>query len=437
MICKNCGHENAEDLTFCQNCGKRLDGKKICSVCGAKIDEDAKFCGICGANWESTSSETASAQAAAEPAPTEQSNTLDKEKVKKLVDLAGLACVLLAAFFSVVFTFLIGVTASGGGQSKTTLIYSFFGEQYQAVKDTYSTEGLSVIQNALIYLPLALGTAVAALSILCTVVFASLTGLEVYKKFAKNQEKTKLAKYATATYISYAAFATLFFAVNVAGTKVTYEGIGISSHFNFSGATLAGLILGGIALGGYYCCKIANNLEVYKNKKNLISSAVALVVAVLAIVTAALVASPVVSLKYSEGSEAMQFWGGYSFASGYCCGYSISGGVEDLQSIKIIICCSLGTLSQAALIFASVIALVKLAGAVCGDRAKGVLCCTCVSLVVAAVNLVCAIITATTVQEFTSRELTVGYGASIALVVFSALVFIGSIACKILSSKQE
>ena len=440
MICKNCGQENADGLTFCQHCGKRLDGKKICPVCGAKIDEEAKFCGVCGADLESADSEVAAASATvAEDSRVATPKPLDKEKVKKIVDLTGLVLVLFAAFMGVIFTFLIGFKVSGGEQSQTTMLYTYFEEVYEQIDLNYRGAELTAIESALIYMPSVIGTLVSAGAIISTIVFTVLTGLEANKKFAKKQENTKLAKYATATYISYAVSATVFLAINASVIKTSKNGIGSVARYGFSDATLAGLILGGIALGGYYCCKIANNLQEYKNNKTLISSIVALVTAVFAIVVTALVASPVASFEFSINSGYATYYmnisGGYSFACGYCLGY----GAEDAQSITIIITSLLGTLSQIAIIAASAIALIKFANAACGNcKERKWLAFAITSFVACVANLVCAIITAKTIVEIMGgEELTVGYGATIALVVLSALVLAGSIVYKIFSSKSN
>ena len=430
MICKNCGYENAEDLTFCQNCGKRLDGKKICSVCGAKIDEDAKFCGVCGANLVSANSEIAVAQAVvAEESPKTEASTLNKEKVKKYIDLTGLAFVLFAAFAGLLVTFFIGVSAFG---VKDVIIYHYFGEAYEAYKGIVFNE-TNFKQLFISLMSDVTGTLVSAASILGTVIFGIRTAVEVYKKFARKQESTKLAKYATGTYIWFAVSATLFLAMHAMSTKAYSSGVSLEVVERFNGATLAGLILGGIALGGYYCCKIINNLKQYKNLIALTASITALVVAVLAVVVTSLAAYPVLTVVTSV-SPSVKSSAGYFVLSNAFCRYNL----EDGQFIKLVVFSLLGYLSQVIFAIMASKVLIKLATAVCGEgKGEKITVFTAVCLVFSIVNLVCAIVLGNMLNEFNDSEYTVGYGASIALVVFSALVFIGSIAYKILSSKQE
>ena len=47
MICKRCGHQNAESARFCVNCGTLLGN--ICPRCANANALDARFCVLCGA----------------------------------------------------------------------------------------------------------------------------------------------------------------------------------------------------------------------------------------------------------------------------------------------------------------------------------------------------------------------------------------------------
>ena len=48
MICKECGKENPDGMSYCMSCGAILGNNKKCEVCGNLIPEDAKHCPHCG-----------------------------------------------------------------------------------------------------------------------------------------------------------------------------------------------------------------------------------------------------------------------------------------------------------------------------------------------------------------------------------------------------
>ena len=421
MICKNCGQENPDDFTFCQSCGKRLDGKKICPVCQAKIDEEAKFCGFCGTNLEIASSEIAATQAVTVKEP----KTGKRTKVQSIIDLTGTVLVCFAAFAGLLFTFLIGISAAGVSEVN---IYQFFGEVYKQYEDI-------VFDNADVYaLIISLmadiaGTAVSAAAIIGAAIFAILTAVEAYKKYAKKQETIKIAKYATATYIWFAVSATLFLALAAMSAKTN----GVTARVKFTDATVAGLVLGGIALGGYYCCKIVNNLQEYKHSQSLLSSVIASVVAVLAIVVTALVASPVVSYSSSSSYASGKASSGYFLLSEML----YDPYMEDAQAIKLIICSLVGYLSQAVIAIMAVIVLIKSANAACGaGKAYKLPVFAVVCVVFTVANLVCAVILGNMLKE-ANPVYTLGYGAPIALLVIGVLALAGSITYKAFGTKNH
>jgi len=47
-ICPNCGHQNAEGVKFCQECGAKLGGPAACPSCGQANPPGTRFCGGCG-----------------------------------------------------------------------------------------------------------------------------------------------------------------------------------------------------------------------------------------------------------------------------------------------------------------------------------------------------------------------------------------------------
>lgn len=47
-LCSKCGHENEDEVSFCVECGRRIDGKVECSKCGNLNPQDDKYCGYWG-----------------------------------------------------------------------------------------------------------------------------------------------------------------------------------------------------------------------------------------------------------------------------------------------------------------------------------------------------------------------------------------------------
>ena len=65
MICKNCGKELPDDVSFCLGCGARIEITEInvqtnnteediqhCKNCGAELKRDALFCNKCGQKYD-------------------------------------------------------------------------------------------------------------------------------------------------------------------------------------------------------------------------------------------------------------------------------------------------------------------------------------------------------------------------------------------------
>ena len=425
MICKHCGHENADGLTFCQNCGKRLDGKKVCPACGAKIDEEAKFCGVCGANMEIINSETAVAQAAV----VNQSKTFDKESAKKIIDLTGTILVCFAAFIGLLFTFFIGIKTTGGSSTMTNTVYNYFREAYDGLSDaTYHND----YQRIIAYMPNVAGTVVSVAAILGTVILAVLTTVSAVKQFTNNQKNTKLATLATTTYVWYAVSSILFLAIHAMSMNL----YGTVTEVSFSATTLAGLILGGIALCGHYCCRIISNLQEYKNKKIITLSLFALISAVLTAIVMVLSALPVVMLEYPDTATTKISTGYFSLSTLSILLSDSVTAVYKTGDPTIVASCLDGFVSQAIMIILAAIAFIMLANAVCGkDNAKILPVFTAGSFAVSISNLICAIVAAKKFEEIIPKASLYSYAVPLAILVLSALAFAGSIVYSVLYSK--
>ena len=74
MRCRDCGHENPDDASFCGNCGSRLALEVPCPNCGRENPADLRFCPGCGASLADPAPDAATSDGAAAggaPAPAE------------------------------------------------------------------------------------------------------------------------------------------------------------------------------------------------------------------------------------------------------------------------------------------------------------------------------------------------------------------------------
>ena len=78
-ICPNCGHQNADDVKFCENCGTALTlepasqletaDQKACPRCQALNPSDSRFCENCGYDFDAPAEPSQAAKTVKESAP--------------------------------------------------------------------------------------------------------------------------------------------------------------------------------------------------------------------------------------------------------------------------------------------------------------------------------------------------------------------------------
>ena len=100
--CPICGKTNEKDFAYCQYCGARIDGKNVCAACGTA--HDGEFCPTCGK--EKAAEEVAVTATAIK---TESKPFVLTEKHKSLLDMIGGIGMMIGVFFSLLFVFFIGV----------------------------------------------------------------------------------------------------------------------------------------------------------------------------------------------------------------------------------------------------------------------------------------------------------------------------------------
>jgi len=348
---------------------------------------------------------------------------------KKILEYVCYGLLGMAALFGFVFAFLIGVKAEISGIGSTVDIYHYFGDAYDEISETIGTSKLTDVRLTTIYFPAVAGTVVAALSIILAVVFGSLTVAAAVKKFVYKKD-ANFVKPAIWAYLSFALCATAFLAVHA--TEATSAGVTVSAEF--SDATLAGLIVGGIMLGAYYVCRLAVRLvDLYKNKGDVTSVIAALAAGVLLVAVIAVLALPSIKISSDDGSASL----GYP---ALLSSINWSGRVT-IAIRKSIACSVIGFAVQLIMITVALNALVSLLGYATEGKTVNPLGYAIATVVLSGVNVAMAAVSGDSYIEATAAqtkvELSCNYGAPIALVVLSVLLLVAAITFKVFYEKAS
>ncbi|MDE6492365.1 MAG: zinc ribbon domain-containing protein, partial [Lactobacillus sp.] len=217
MECFHCGQQNNDDAVFCKQCGQRVDGKEQCPSCGQLIDCDSQFCECCGCNLQESNLDTELKDGAyAESVFVNKSARL-KRKGETCCAIFSLA----AVFFSLLFTFFIGISFSSSQIASSDIsflpsfevnLYYYFGECYKHL-DLIKELGLSNFFTSHYYFYAIFGT-LLSLAIMLSVAILAIITLTKYINYAKGKNDNSYFKYALTTYITYILGLTLFCAFN-------------------------------------------------------------------------------------------------------------------------------------------------------------------------------------------------------------------------------
>ncbi len=275
MQCIYCDAENPENAVFCKKCGRRLDGMALCGACGKLTPSDGEFCVHCGSNRNAPvyemplrfpGAKNTSADAKAEKAygnavyaegarnkklariqgDTEQYGSEGiklRSKKSIITEKISVLCALAAAFFGMIFVFLIGAVqgaSAGGGAAvggPVKSIFYFFGEAFDATNSTGGDVSTAKMLGAVI------GTLCAVGALAGTAICFIITVIRLVKILRKQTHKSLLVP-AFATYTAYICGIAMFLFCVSSNTDVA----GVSIGFKASGATVAGIILGAVFL---------------------------------------------------------------------------------------------------------------------------------------------------------------------------------------------
>lgn len=223
MICSNCKTENPDGAVYCKNCGARTDGQKICPRCKQTTPEDGAYCVHCGGLV----------------APRGRN-------VKGILALISRICAGAAALFSVIFVFFIGNSLDIGALDAASVpelsavagidIYYYLGKSFAAITGPAG----SVMYTGQV-LDAAFGFVCSAGILVCTVTFFIVAAVKLLNSFV-NGKNSGITGICASAYLAYVCGVALFMAC--AGASMTASGVTVRLALN--GATVAGLVLGGI-----------------------------------------------------------------------------------------------------------------------------------------------------------------------------------------------
>ncbi len=287
MNCFSCGTENPADAVFCKKCGRRLDGMTLCTACGKLTPSDGEFCIYCGSNrnapvyamplrfpkeereeplpskyeWEYVPPRAPRAEKVQKPQKTER---VRKERtvkevsfvperavpiVGKISDIAALVCIVL----SVLFTFLIGASftvGTGGVSAGSTvgygIFYFFSDEAYSAIPASPGEVSHQIAMYGAV-----LGTVCSVVGILLVLAAFVNAALRFAKIIQKQTDKGILGP-AVMAYVAYLGTVALF--MLCIGQKV--ETAGVSTSVSANGGTIAGIVIGAVALAAAVVCSV-------------------------------------------------------------------------------------------------------------------------------------------------------------------------------------
>ena len=430
MICKHCGKELEDGGTYCCYCGNRADGKVICQSCGASMTFDALFCSACGKPLQDKKpvsgggyGEMAITDAVENGfvAPCGRNTVAGWKKITEYVCCGLIAC---AALFGFIFSFIIGVQAEYAGVGATVDIYHYFGGVYNQISEAIGKGSLTDAVLTTYYFPAATGTLIAAASIILAIVFGSLTISAAVKKFAYKKENVNFYKPAVLTYLSFAMCATAFLAMHA--MSASSSGTAVSAEF--SGATLAGLVVGGIMFGGFTLCRIAVRFaDIIVKKENCATIIISVVATVLSVVVVAVLAMPSINI----------FYNGNSASAGYIEFMELLRGWKNVNTA--IACSAVGFALQITMIALTFKMLFSFTWYATAGQSGAILGAAIANLVLSGANIAMAYVSANAfvdvAYEQSSYSYTCSFGAPVALTVVSAVLLVAVILFKIYRDK--
>lgn len=291
-ICKNCGTEF--EGKFCPECGAKFISEDVCPKCGTKHSPEAKFCSECGAALQGGK-------------PQKPTNVSVGDRVRFWICFSGVICVLLSALIGLVFAFVSGFALKVNGEIvETEMLYDYFGGVYKDLDEMkelilsgFHWKSMGGAREFALYFPVVLGTVISAVGLLGVVALSAFTAFRVYKKYYKKEEANIVAP-AAATYLTFAALATLLLVLNMMeGSLAADLSNSPKGKVVFSTPTLAGLITGGVLLGLGLLLIAGSNYKNFKGFNASVGAVASVAVCAFTVVVIGLMELPMVGASMS------------------------------------------------------------------------------------------------------------------------------------------
>lgn len=457
MNCQFCNAENADDAVFCKECGKRIDGKTICPACG-QTTEIGTYCNRCGASLEGKTRCSCGTvfkgdfcPSCEKPAVTpvarvefarpaaRSASGLDWRKIVMLVASAVAVLGVLAVF---VLCFFNGYKLNVNGSATTSIlpsgialstqenIWHYFGGVYTAIKEALDgMESYTETYFASTYALAIFGTVMAAATVIAVPVLAILTIVR-FVLSVLGKTKKSVAPLAFATYFVYlfCAFAfknlsactiSMIITVHNSNYGVTRS---IFASVGFNGATIAGIIVGGICLGIFAVAHIVVNAKDIFRMKNILPFVCSVAAAAFLLVSTILVSGTVIGVEGTHDGGPMFISISYLALSS---GYSLSSKQPEFLLFAYCLVAQILATATLALFF---LTLRTLCMNVIGRKSKGgfplliVVFCTALAWMIFSILAIM-----NSLGNMGEEDVTAVFGKAVVAVVFALLALVAMI----------
>ena len=431
MVCKVCGTENAYDAILCKHCGKRLDGKQICKSCGTENDEDALYCKKCG--------KSLAAEVGGKVAPSGEvtlRSSSGSPLWRKIVEISGWTFAMFGVFFSLLFTFLIGIGAKVNATDTSSAnisgefnhnLYYYFSDVYKDVKQ--HSVGTTDAVRVTLYLPAVIGTIVSA-SVIIAVCITAAVAVYKFVVYARGKSNADFAKATIATYVEFLLGSLVLLCLEHFSTESRASGISLKMNVVLNTATLAGIILGAVCLFIFAACRVASRGKAilqgqYITRAILSVVACALLTVVLAFVPRAVVNHSVDS-TYSSYTTALPIMDALQL---YVLSYKTNVAGEMIVAI-------IAQIVQIALIVVAAIALLCQIRNLCEEKRNNSLIVSIPMLLLAIAYMALCIVFVNMAMD-ASLEKDITCPAAIVSMVLAAVYFVLTVVQTIFKGKQQ